>query len=96
MILTNTSLDKITNLSTLSKILCGITDADLANIPTNLKINTLINIVAAADKYGIDLSSSQVCFFFLYNQKKLFSIINYNISESINAKFVVKFSFSTS
>ncbi len=62
-VLKSNTLDTITDLSALSKIIPGIKMKDLREIPTDNVIETLINIISASSTYKIDFSSSQVIFF---------------------------------
>lgn len=59
-VLKSNTLDTITDLNELSKIIAGIKLKDLEKIPTDNVIKTLINIISASSTYSIDLSSSQV------------------------------------
>ena len=56
----STPLQNITDPNVLSKILPGIAAPNLATIPHGLKVNTLVNLLAASLNLGIDLTSYQV------------------------------------
>ena len=54
------NLSDITDLTTLSKILPGITASDLATIKTNYVAPTIVNLLNASLTYSVPLNSIQV------------------------------------
>lgn len=54
------NLSSINDISTLSKILPGITKSDLSNIEDSAKINSIVNLVNASNLNAISMTSIQV------------------------------------
>lgn len=69
-VLANTTLSNIIELSTLSKILPGINKNDLASIPYDNKINSLVNMLNTSKLNEIDLTSYQVIIYIKYKSNQ--------------------------
>lgn len=57
------TLDSVTNMDTLGKIVTGITKTQINSIPNAQKVATIVNLVNASVINGVDMTSTQVILF---------------------------------